>query len=113
MNINDYKFEVGDVVITTSGMKGKIDRICDCEACRERGFFEPVWVIDGDESGNENYITYMDAELNFFAFYRIGKYRFRDFDKDALIYEIKHCQKIIDDRKKRLEFMDKVESGGD
>ena len=41
MNIKDYKFNVGDEVITTDGQHGKIVEICNCESCRSRGFLEP------------------------------------------------------------------------
>lgn len=79
MDIKDYKFNIGDEVITTDGRHGKIVDICNCESCKSRGFLEPFWQpFDG---GTEICISHGDASADFDGYYRIGKYRFNNFDK--------------------------------
>ena len=54
---NDLPYEIGDYVYYNTEDKeyiGQIDRICDCEKCRERGFLEPV---AKNELGAETWIT--------------------------------------------------------
>ena len=109
MNIGDYKFEVGDEVITIIGGRGKIIDICKCPECARRGFYEPIWLEDGAE--HEDYITHLDAGTGFSAFYKIGKYRFSDFDRNIVLVAINSYEKQIYKWKKSLEFMDRVESG--
>ena len=73
-----YDFKVGDRVITSDGEVGIIKSICDCEKCKERGFYEPqVTTIIGDCG---IYITDTDKNNGFNSFYKIGKYRFGNLD---------------------------------
>lgn len=108
MNISDYKFELGDEVITISGKRGTIVRVCDCEMCAARGFYEPVYLLDGEN--HEDYISNLQAKLGFLSFYKIGKYYFNEFDRDDVSSELKWCEKQAEILKKRLAFMDKVEA---
>ena len=72
-------FKVGDEVITSDGKVGIITRICTCDRCRERGFYEPVvnFIVDGDIG----YITDTDKKDNFRSFYKIGDKIFGNIDK--------------------------------
>lgn len=82
----NYKFKVGDKVITTFGEVGEITSICDCKSCKIRGFYEPCWV---DEYGEEHYITIWDAKSGFDGFYQIGEYKFNSlFNKNYVTREI-------------------------
>ena len=49
-----YEFHVGDYVETKDGKVGYITKICHCEVCKDRGFYEP-YVRYND--GEEEYIT--------------------------------------------------------
>lgn len=93
MNIKDYKFKVGDEVVTTLGELGKIICICDCVRCKERGFNELVWFKYGTKE--HNFITIYDAENGFPGFYKIGDYRFNDFEEDLITETIGNHEKEI------------------
>ena len=68
-----YEFHVGDYVETKEGRVGYITKICHCEVCKDRGFYEP-YVRYND--GEEEYITVHEVE-HFQDFYnRIGQYDF-------------------------------------
>ena len=68
-----YEFHVGDYVETKDGKVGYITKICHCEVCKDRGFYEP-YVRYND--GEEEYITVHEVE-HFQDFYnRIGQYDF-------------------------------------
>lgn len=111
MDIKDYKFEIGDKVITTEGEVGRITKICKCEECEKRGFYEPIWTIDG--SDYEEYITIWQAKSGFKGFYQIGKYRFNDFDKSYILQQMAscleqmaNCEKELKQLKEKLEFIE-------
>ena len=104
MNIKDYKFNVGDDVITIDGIKGKIVDICTCEQCEERGFHEPIWT---SEDHGEDYITICDAQNGFNKYYQIGKYHFNDFDKDEVLWEIDYCNRKLKILEKQLKVIEK------
>lgn len=108
MTIQDYKFEIGDEVITVEGVKGKIVDICHCSACEGRGFPEPVWVKYGDNS--KNYITKIDAEIGFLDYYKIGKYRFNDFDKGEVLREMAYHEDELKKLRQQLRVIEVVES---
>ena len=105
MKISDYNFKVGDRVITTRGEIGRINNICTCEKCKERGFFEPTW----DDYTNEvrRNISNYEAENNFQGYYSIGEYKFgNEFEKDEIIDSIDRHNKAISDlliQLKRIE----------
>lgn len=103
MKLETPSFVVGDVVITALGETGKIVDICKCGQCHFRGFYEPVWVLNG--TYERRYITYNDAQNGFKGFYKIGEQRFDDFDLDTLLTDI-NCRTIELERlKKQLEFI--------
>ena len=105
MDIKDYKFNVGDKVITVYGELGEISSICTCEHCEECGFYEPTWfTVDG----NEHYITRWDAKHGFAEYYQIGSYRFNDFDKEAVLWEIEHCNKRLKQVEKQLKVIEDI-----
>ena len=103
-----YKFTEGDVVITTSGEKGKIINICKCSQCERRGFYEPIWVVEG--INERRYISIDDARSHFKGFYQIGEYRFDDFDRSTLLTDIASCEAELDRLKKQLELMEELEA---
>lgn len=89
-----YEFHVGDYVETKDGRIGYITKICHCEFCKDRGFYEP-YVRYND--GEEEYITVHEVE-HFQDFYnRIGQY---DFSKSEQPKEIERLQ---DDLTARFE----------
>ena len=95
-----YEFHVGDYVETKDGRVGYITKICHCEVCKDRGFYEP-YVRYND--GEEEYITVHEVE-HFQDFYnRIGQY---DFTKPEQPEEIKRLIKswILDDGKDNGEY---------
>ena len=74
-------FKVGDQVITNDGRVGVIEGICDCEYCKERGFYEPkVKMTIGND---EIWITNTDKKNGFINFYKIGNQVFGNVDKEA------------------------------
>lgn len=72
-----YEFHVGDYVEDATGRVGYIQSICQCEQCKERGFYEP-FVLYTD--GNSDCITVYEYERGFPGYKRIGQY---DFTKKA------------------------------
>ena len=111
MNISDYKFNIGDEVITSEGERGKITYICECNKCKERAFCEPIWVKDGESE--EEYITNYMAQTGFKGFYRIGQYRFDDFCEDILRRKIQDYEdEILRCRKQLLNIKEIREREG-
>ena len=108
MDISDYKFNVGDEVITTTGQRGKIINICTCGVCMDRGFCEPVWKEDNTDC-DEHYITNVCAANGFTVYYKIGKYRFNDFDKDNLLHQIKWFEDELAQLNKQLQLINDLE----
>ena len=107
MNLKDYRFEVGDEVITTDGVRGKITSICTCNRCKERGFYESFWVVDG--GSYEHCINIYDAKSDFDMFYKIGKYRFNDFDKGEVLRQMEGHEDELKRLRKQLKFIEKHE----
>jgi hypothetical protein len=107
MDIKDYQFAVGDEVITTEGVKGKITSVCRCERCEERGFYEPFWTVDG--SDYDHCIDIYDAKSGFSGFYKIGKYRFRDFNKDEVLREMASYEDGLKQLRKQLRLIEEYE----
>ena len=108
MNIKDYEFCVGDEVITTEGVRGKITSICTCDMCEERGFYEPFWI--GEDDNWEHCIDIYDAESSFNRFYKIGKYRFSDFDKGDVLREMASCEDELRRLRNQLKVMEECEA---
>lgn len=107
MNIKDYKFNVGDKVITTDGVVGKITSICTCSQCEERGFYEPTWE---NEYGDEYYITINDAIFGFNTYYQIGEYHFNGLDKDEVLYDMAFYERELKKLKKQLKVIEELET---
>lgn len=107
MNIKDYEFHVGDEVITTEGIRGKITKICTCDRCQERGFYEPFWRSENEEW--EHCIDKFTAEIGFNGFYKIGKYKFNDFDKAEVYRNIAFCEEELRRYKKQLKTIEEIE----
>lgn len=108
MNIEDYKFNIGDDVITTEGIRGTIVDICDCQNCFDRGFFEPIWTVNN--SDKSDYITFSQAVNGFLDFYKIGNYRFNDFDKASIYRDLAYYETEIKKLRNQLRVIDEVES---
>ena len=108
MDIKNYRFEIGDEVITTEGEVGKIVDVCNCERCAERGFFEPIWVKDGDKY--QKYIDIYNAKNDFNSFYKIGKYRFSDFDKAEVLKSMAGYEAELKQLRKQLKLIEELEA---
>lgn len=108
MNIKDYEFRVGDEVITTEGVRGKISKICTCDRCQGRGFYEPFWIGEDDEW--EHCIDKFTAEIGFNGFYKIGNYRFNDFDKAEVYRSMADCEDSLRRYKKQLKTIEEMEN---
>ena len=108
MDVKDYKFKVGDPVVTVYGETGKIDYICECTRCKERGFNEPQWAYD-DDPDSHKYITHYDAKNNFPGYHKIGDYRFHPFNKATVLRDIDTLEKQLADYKKCLKVIEELE----
>ena len=78
VKLGEYEFCLGDTVITTDGIVGKIIGFCHCDECRKRGFLEPFW----EDEESDQFITKFDAETGLIDFHRIGKHHLHTFNKD-------------------------------
>lgn len=103
MKPSDYKFKVGDKIITTEGETGTIVQICECVKCVERGFYEPTWV--SDESGEFMYITDCDAADGFSGYHKIGEHRFSDLDEITVLNRIRNYRNELGKLCNQLEFI--------
>ena len=93
-----YEFHVGDYVETKDGRIGYITKICHCEVCKDRGFYEPYVRYN---NGEEEYITVHEVE-HFQDFYnRIGQY---DFTKPE---QPKEIERLPDDIRTTFVINDK------
>lgn len=99
-------FKVGDKVITYTGLKGVIIKICDCGMCRKRGFLEADVKY---ENGDEEIITHYDFVQGFRLFYSIGDKIYGNLENvDYLIDDIKGCQETIKRKKKQIKTIEKL-----
>lgn len=106
MNIKDYEFYIGDEVITTDGVIGRITSVCTCDRCRERGFYEPFWA---GEDKWEHCIDIYTAKTGFAGFYKIGKYYFNDFNKGEVLRDMAYHEDEIKKLRKQLKVIDEIE----
>lgn len=97
----EYDFKVGDEVITSTGQVGVIESICNCDRCKERGFYEPKVKLTKGVDGI--YITDCDKNNNFSNYYKIGKYKFGNIDKESIKRDIEMETKNIEEANNRLE----------
>ncbi len=87
----NYEFHVGDYVEDVDGRVGYISKICTCEKCKERGWYEPsIRYTDGTEDYISNYDV--DGIPNFYK--RIGAYDFTKKEKKK-IEPISECNRDI------------------
>lgn len=107
MDIKDYKFNVGDKVVTIDGVVGKITSICDCDHCTERGFFEPFWV---DDDGRSRNIGNYEAKRGFREYHQIGEYYFHEFDRSVVLSDIAAYEKELKRLKKQLRTIELLET---
>lgn len=108
MNLTDYNFNTGDEVITTQGERGWIAHICTCDSCLKRGFNEPFWI--SDYGGYERCIDKFTAQNGFNGYYKIGRYRFNDFDKADILRSMAACEEDLKRYKKQLKRIYELEA---
>jgi len=82
-----YEFHVGDYVENKDGEVGYIKKVCHCENCKMRGFYEPYICY---KDGADDYITFSQKDNLDTYFNRIGQY---DFTKPEQSEEIKRLVK--------------------
>lgn len=96
-----YNFQIGDEVITSTGQVGIVESICDCDKCKARGFYEPkVKLTSGVD---DIYITDNDKNNGFKYFYKIGKYKFGNVDKESIGSDIEREIQNIEASNNRLK----------
>lgn len=89
--MSEIKFNVGDKVISSMGLQGKIEKVFNGK--------DYILAYIKYEDGKEEYITECDKTQNFDSFYLIGKNVFGNkIDKEELQKELAE----IEDRKKLL-----------
>lgn len=101
ISLIEYDFNVGDVVVTSTGETGIIESVCDCNKCQKRGFYEPK--VRLTYGVNDIYITDNDKNNNFKNFFKIGKYKFGNVDTESIERDIDLEERNISDATKRLE----------
>lgn len=84
-------FKVGDKVITADGRTGTITSICDCERCKNRGFYEP----EVDFVDYTDYIMISDKEDGFKSYYQIGDRVFGNLNEESVSKEIDKYDKRV------------------
>lgn len=108
IGLMEYDFKIGDEVITSDGCVGIIESICTCDKCKERGFYEPK--VRKAKGAYDIYITDNDKRNGFSSFYKIGKYRFGNVDKDSINRDIEYETHCIEEATKRLnEYRNQLE----
>lgn len=100
-----YEFHVGDYVENRDGDVGYIEKICDCEYCKARGFFEPYIRY---KDGSADYLTIHEAERVEQNFKRIGKYDFTKPEHSKEIEKLDESWFMSDLVKKVNELVDAV-----
>ena len=93
-------FKVGDQVITDDGRVGVIESICDCEHCKERGFYEPQVKMEIGDS--QIWITDTDKRNGFINFYKIGDRVFGNIDEECVLNNIESKKEFIKEQQKEL-----------
>jgi hypothetical protein len=81
------EFNVGDLVISSSGRISKIYHICTCSKCKERGFLEP-YAKKYDINEDDDYISYYEYDRNFKGYYTIGNEVFGEKPKKEDVLSI-------------------------
>lgn len=109
MNDHKYEFKIGDYVITTDGDHGRIVDICTCDRCKERGFYEPIWISDVTDSAI--YISNFEAERGFSNYYQIGEHKFGELDREPVIASIEWFKEQLAQFERQLKFIEAIENG--
>lgn len=106
-------FKIGDKVISADGYVGKIISICECDRCKERGFYEPVveW-----SDGSVDWITIWEKKSNFHNYYQIGDNIFGNIFLDDVKQQIVDTKKVLrcleEQRDVLMDILDRLEYGG-
>ena len=79
-----YTFKIGDKVITADGRTGTITDICNCDRCKERGFYEPTVTF----SDYREYISISDKNDDFKSYYSIGDRVFGNLNEESVVKEL-------------------------
>ena len=111
--MNEYKFNIGDEVITEDGSVGEIFFICDCSTCKNRGFGKTK-IIFGYNDINE--ITYEDVDTIFKGYVKIGEYnvaemRLKKLKDEICVYNSK-LYELETERNDLLDVLEKLEAKG-
>ena len=106
--LGNYNFQIGDEVIMADGRTGTIESICDCEQCEERGFYEPTAKLN---SGDTEWITKTDKDLDFHRFYKIGNYVFGNLYEEDVRSDIISKEKELEELKIRFKLIEKLKNG--
>lgn len=104
--LGEYEFRLGDTVITTDGIVGKIIGFCDCDECRKRGFLEPFW----EDEESDQFITIHSVKNGLLGFHRIGKYLLHPFDKGWIEGEIEKLNAEVVRLSKQLATINAIEA---
>jgi len=98
---SDITINIGDVIIDIHGNRGVVDKICDCDKCKERGFYEPVWI---DAYANQEYITESDRSSGFSSYFQIGSHRFPEHvDRGNTLSQINKLEREAAQAARRIE----------
>lgn len=105
----DYGFQIGEEVIDTYGRKGKIVRVCKCEECKKRGFYEPSIQWDNSDNPWDVYIPSNISELHGFPeLHSIGDRIFSEYDLNGAKREMERLRKEMIEVQKEIDFMSKA-----
>ena len=98
-------FKVGDEVITNDGRVGEIIDICTCDACKERGFYEPEVQYN---NGETDYIMISAKNNGFKNFYKIGDRVFGNLDEERLVLRIAARREELEELEAQLTVVNKL-----
>lgn len=104
VQLGEYEFCLGDTIVTTDGIVGKITGFCNCDECRKRGFLEPFW----EDEDSEQFISIHAVKNGLIGFHRVGKHLFHPFDKSWIEGKIKMVEAEIAQLRKRLETINAI-----
>lgn len=94
------EIKIGDEIITSTGHRGFVDSICDCERCAERGFYEPTIRT---KSGDIIYMTDTDKKNGFRDFYKIGSRVLGNLHIESAEEDYKWYHKEYEDVKRKFD----------
>ena len=89
------ELKIGDTVIDIFGNVGTITSFCECEICKERGFFEPT--IKPCDNDMYMSITDYDYEDGYSSWYKLGDKTYPEhIDMESITKMITENQKSIE-----------------